>query len=361
MTQLLKGSKGGASTMAELLAKHKSAFVSLQKGASVKAKITKLSSSEILVDAGAKTEAHVLEKDRRIFNTIKSMFKVGDIVEVNVLNPESQYGYPVVSLRRYLGQMAWDKLEELLKSKEQIDVKVVESTKAGYVVETDFGISGFLPQSHTSSSQQGLPLGQTAKASVLDLNRKDNKIIFSQKATMSVEEFETVAKDYKVGEKVDVTVSNATPFGVFVSLITKKGKEIEGFIHISEIAWNKVDDLSGMFTPGEKLEAVITKFDAETQRVNFSVKRLTADPFEQLVTDYPVDKKVTGEVVKVDDNGVTLSLGESIEGLIKKDKIPPTTVYTVGQQVDVLVAEHDKRKHRLILSPVLKEKPLMYR
>jgi small subunit ribosomal protein S1 len=360
MTQSLQGNKGGAATMAELMAKHKTAFVSLQKGASVKAKITKLTSSEILVDAGAKTEAHVLEKDRRIYNTIRSMFKVGDTVEINVLNPESQYGYPVVSLRRYLGQMAWDTLEELLKSKKQIEVKVAESTKAGYVVETDFGISGFLPQSHTSFAQQALTPGQTVKASILDLNRPDNKVIFSQKAALSADDFEALTKEFKIGQKLEVSVVNVTPFGMFVSLPSKK-QEVEGFIHISEIAWNKVDDLSDLYKSGQKIEAVISKYDAETQRVNLSVKRLTADPFEQLVTQYPVDKKVSGVVLKIDDHGVTLSLADDVEGLIKKDKIPPTTVYEVGQKVEVTISDHDKRKHRLILSPVLKEKPLMYR
>lgn len=346
--------------MAELLAKHKTAFVSLQKGESVKAKITKLSSSEILVDAGAKTEAHVLEKDRRILNTILSMFKVGDEVDVNVLNPESQYGYPVVSLRRYLGKMAWDKLEELQKSKDQIDIKVTESTKAGYVVETDFGISGFLPQSHIALGQQSLNPGQAVKAYVLDLNRKDNKVIFSQKATLSAEDFEAVTKEFKLGETVEVTIVNVTPFGMFVSLPSKK-HEVEGFIHISEIAWEKVEDLSGLYTSGQKIEAVISKYDTETQRVNLSVKRLTADPFEKLVENYPVDKKVTGSVSKVDDSGVTLEFEDGVEAFIKKDKIPPTTTYTVGQDITVTVSEHDKRKHRLLVTPVLLEKPLMYR
>src|SRR5664279_1329926 len=136
------------SAMAKLMAKHENRFVTLKKGESVKAKLTKLTSNEILADTGAKTEALVLERDKNIVRTILSHFKVGDTVEVNVLNPESDSGQPIVSLRRYLGNIAWEKLEELQKKSEQLEVTVKDTTKAGYLVDTAFGISGFLPQSH---------------------------------------------------------------------------------------------------------------------------------------------------------------------------------------------------------------------
>src|SRR6266700_3510125 len=136
------------SAMAQLLAKHENKFVTLKKGESVKAKLTKLTPNEILVDAGAKTEAVVMERDKRIVHTIMSQFKVGDTVEVNVLNPESESGQSIVSLRRYLGNMAWEKLEDLQKKSEQLEVTIKDAGKAGYVVDTVFGISGFLPQSH---------------------------------------------------------------------------------------------------------------------------------------------------------------------------------------------------------------------
>lgn len=366
----LTGQKGGASTMAELMAKHKSSFVTLKKGESVKAKITKLTQNEMLVDAGAKTEAIVLEKDKRILRTILGMFKVGDTVEVSVLNPESDSGQPIVSLRRFLGNLAWTKLEELQKSKEQIEVSVVDATKAGYLVNTDFGIAGFLPQSHASYAQELTP-GMRVNASVLELNRKDNKIIFSQKTAISEEDFAQAMKQMKVGQTVEVTVANVTPFGLFVTLPFKKARQsdgqakgeesLEGFIHVSEISWEKVEDLTTEYSSGQKIQAVVTRFDTETRRINLSVKRLTKDPFEALIEKYPVDKKISGTVTKVEDSGVTLEIAEGVEGIIKKDKIPPTTKYEVGQTVSATVTEHDKKRHKISLTPVLLAKPLTYR
>ncbi len=358
MSKHVTSSTKPQSAMAALLAKHQNKFVTLKKGESVKAKITKLTSSEILVDAGAKTEAVVLEKERRIMNTIMSMFKVGDTVEVNVLNPESDNGQPVVSLRRYLGDISWRKLEELAKSKESITVVIAEATKAGYVATTEFGVSGFLPQSHTQ--QADIEPGSEVAVTVLELNRKDNKVIFSQKTSISEEDFAKAMKALKAGDKAQVTITNVSSFGLFVTFSVKE-MTLEGFIHISEVSWDKVDDLAALYSVGQTLDAVVTRFDEENRRVNFSIKRLTADPFEALIEKYPADKKVSGTVAAVDDSGVTVTLEEGVEGFIKKEKIPPTTTYTVGQEVTLTVAEHDKRRHRIILVPVLLEKPLMYR
>lgn len=353
------------SVMAQLLAKHKDSFTSVKKGETLKGTLTKLTSSEILVDIGAKSEAFVLEKDKRILRYILSLFKSGDKVEVSVLNPESESGQPVVSLRRYLGNLSWKKLEELDKSKDQIEVTVTDTSKAGYLVSTDFGITGFLPQSHISSGQQDIKPGVKVKVSVLELNREDNKIIFTQKTVISEDEFKNAIGQFETGKKISVEINNVTPVGIFVTLPAKKTEKksttLEGFIHVSEISWEKVEDPTELYTQGQKIEAVITKSDPETRRINLSMKRLSKDPFEALMEEYPVDKKVTGTVTSVDENGVTVAVAEGVEGVIKKDKIPPGTSYTEGQQINATVSEHDKKRHKISLTPVLLEKPIGYR
>jgi len=318
------------------------------------------------VDAGAKTEAIVLERDKRIVRTIMSQFKVGDTVEVNVLNPESESGQSVVSFRRYLGNLAWEKLEELQKKSEQLEITIKEASKAGYVVDTAFGVSGFLPQSHVAFSSDGLASGQTIKARVLELNRVDNKVIFSQKQLLSEEEFAALSKQFKVGGKVTVTITTVTPFGLYVALpktkTAKAENELEGFIHISETSWDKVSDLNELFTSGQEIEAVLTRFDNETRRVSLSIKRLIADPFEALIEKYPVETKVRGTVSAVIDGDVIFSFGtDETEGVLKKDKIAPGVSYSEGQVVNLTISDHDKRKHRILVSPVLLEKPMGYR
>lgn len=356
-------SSKSSSAMAQLLKSHKDSFIPLHKGESIKGKITKLTPSEILVDIGAKTEAVVLEKDKTILHTILSIFKPFDSVEVSVLSPESEMGQPIVSLRRYLDGIVWKKLDKLLESKEQVSVRVADIAKAGYVVDTSFGATGFLPQSHISFSRnKDISIGDVLSVTVLELNRKENKIIFSQKPALSDEDFEKLTSKFKPEEKVAVTVANVASFGLFVSLaVDGSDISLEGFIHISEVAWDKTADLSNLFTVGQKIEAVILKFDKETKKVNLSIKRLTKDPFEVVMTKYPVDKKVSGMVAKIEDTGVEVALDEEVEGFIRKEKIPPTTNYTVGQKLSAVVTEYDKKRKRVLLVPVLLEKPIGYR
>jgi ribosomal protein S1 len=352
----------GSKTMADLMAAHTSSFKTLRKGDLVKGRITRLTKNEVAVDIEAKTEAIVLEKERSNMNAIFAAFKVGDEVEVSVLSPESESGHPVVSLRRFMGNRSWDVLEKALKAEEQLEVTITEMTKGGAVVITENGMSGFLPNSHIGGGDQQITPGKKVQVRVLDLNRKENKIVFSQKSTISAADFEAATKAFKDTKQVAVTITNITPFGMFVTVpVPGQDIQLDGLLHISELAWDKVEDINQLYTTGQKVEAIVIGFDKEARRVDFSIKRMTEDPFENTAKQYPVDSKVTGTVSKIDDNGLTLDLGNGVEGIIRKDKLPPTVTYTEGQTLQATVTEIDRRRHRISLVPVLKEKPLMYR
>jgi len=351
-----------STTMAELLASHKTNFVKVSKGEILSGTITKLTSSEILIDIGAKTEAVVLEKDNRILKSLLGSLKLGDKVFVMVLNPESDFGNPVVSLRRFNDDRIWGKLEAFQKSKESIEATVDESTKGGFLVSTKDGISGFLPNSQTVFLENSQDLiGKTINVSVIELNRPLRKIIFSQKATMGPEDFEKAVKGLKPGQKIEATISNVAPFGIFLSIELPDKKSVEGFVHISEVSWERIITIPDTFKAGNKIEAQILNFDKESKRVNLSIKNLTKDPFEEKLKSFTPDQKVSGSVSRILSNGVLVNVGEGIEGFIKKDKIPPTLSYNEGSPVDATVVEVDSKKHRLVLVPVLTEKPIGYR
>lgn len=366
-------SSGHAASMADLMRKvaaAKTPFVSPHKGDMLTGTITKLTSGEILVDINAKTEAVVLEKERNILNKILSSYKVGDKVTVQVLNPESDFGYPVVSLRRSVGDITWDRLAKLQKSQEPIEVNLDMATKGGFLATTADGISGFLPNSHTSSlkNPQGL-IGKKIKVIVLETNRELNKIIFSQKQVMGPSDFQKLIKNLKVGQKMNAVVSNVAPFGVFLSIPVDSGKLAEGtrpelaegFIHISEISWENVENLSDLYKIGDKILGVVLGFDKESRRVNLSLKRLLADPFEKKLSELAIDRKIKAKVVKIISTGVLLDLGDNITGIIKKEKIPVKITYKEGQEVSVTVSNVDKKRHRVEVAPVLTAKPIGYR
>lgn len=356
---------GKASSMAELMAKHSGNIVALKKGDTVKGKITKLTKNEILVDLHSKGEALVIEKDPRLMRQLQNTIKIGDEVEVNVISPESESGQPIVTLRNFMEDKIWAAVEKLKQSQEQVQATVLEVTKGGYVLSSDEGLSGFLPNSHTSFSQaQSLAAGKSIKVSVADYNKDDQKIIFSQKTTLSLEDYEKLTKTLKSGDKVKGTISHVANFGLFVSLTPfsdQPEKTVDGLIHISEISWERTEDILSLYTAGTEVEASVIGFDRDSRRVDLSLKRLTEDPFEKIKQQFPVDKKVSGKVVRTEDGNIILALTDDVEGMIKKEKVPPATTYEVGQSVTATVSALDTRRRRIELVPVLLEKPLMYR
>jgi len=260
-----KGLKGGssskkASSMAELMKNVQSQFISPKKGQVIDGTITKLTPAEILVDIGAKTEAQVLEKDRRLLKNLLSGLKVGDKVSVSVLNPESDFGNPVVSLRRFMDERLWGGAEELKNKKEILEGVVTQVSRGGFMVTTDNGIQGFLPnsQSTISSNSEGTKI----KVSVLEIDKAERKIIFSQKEA-AAEDFEDAIKELKIDQKIDSIISNIAPFGIFLS-IPIDGKNVEGFIKKDKVP------VGTSYEVGNKIQTVVSEFDKKNQRVILS-------------------------------------------------------------------------------------------
>ncbi len=148
---------------------------------------------------------------------------------------------------------------------------------------------------------------------------------------------------------------------MFLLVQVNDGEPMEGFIHLSEVSWETVSNISESYKISQKIEAIVTGFDEDSRRILLSIKRLTVNPLEAKLKEYTIDKKIKKEVIKVISSGVLLDLGEGILGIIKKDKIPPNVSYKEGLVVDVVVSNIDTKRHRVVLTPVLLEKPIGYR
>jgi small subunit ribosomal protein S1 len=351
-----------ATSMAELLAAQKQPLVTFKKGDVIQGTISKLSKQEILVSIGAKGEALVMEKDPGLLSQLLEMVQVGDRVDVSIISPEAENGYTIVSLRRFMDQKIWDKLTSLQKEKTLVDVTVFEVTKGGYSVRTADGIQAFLPHTLTTKSHTQ---GETVAVTVFELIREDKKVVVSEKSMMTADEFKKLKSEVKVGQLVKATVTNVTTFGIFATVPVTVGgetKSIEALIHISEIAWEKTMEIDQQaYGAGSVIEAKVVGYDDDSKRLSLSLKQLTEDPFTKVASKYPLDTTVSGTVSQIQAGNVHIALGEGIEGIIRKEKVPAGTEYTEGQTLSATVSEIDTRRHKLYLSPVLLKKTIGYR
>jgi len=349
-----------AATMAELMASHGSQVRGLAKGDEVEGTVKKLTPHEILLDIGSKGDALVLEFDKQNLENLLSFLKVGDKVKAVVLSPEAEEGFPVVSLRRTLDNMIYEKFKGLSEKKEVFSVVVSDITRGGYFVNTDQGVRGFLPYSQILSDQENL-IGSTISVRIIEFDKEKKRVIFSEKAVSYIVDPREIGSIIHPHDSVDVTITTLTPYGAYGVIEPRKDAKIEVFVHISELSHDRVEDVSSIVKKGDTVKAEVLEIDFESRRVNVSLKRLAKDSFDEVKSKYKAEDKVKGVVTEVKTRGIVLKINDDATGFIPAAKIPSSTTYKVGDAVDCEVVEFDLRKRHIVVSPVLKAIPLGYR
>ena len=349
----------GKLTMADLLESTGYKIPALKRGQEVTGKVISRDRSEILIDIGAKSEGIVFGREFDAVRDLAVKLSAGDKVEATVVYPENDAGQVVLSLRKHSGDKLWKELEDKIESAEAITVTAIEANRGGIICEYS-GIHGFLPaiHLHTQISSPGDFFGKNLQVEVIDVDRDANRLIFAQKK--DVKELEALKKRFakiEIGQKYEGEVKSVLPFGVFVEL---KGG-IVGLVHISEIAWEKVDDPTKFFKVDQKVEVVASAKDEEAGKLSLSAKQLAKDPFEEISAQYAKDQKVTGAVAKVVRGGVYVTLEHGLEGFVSASKIPPTESWEAGKTVQCMVESVDVASRKITLVPYALEKPIFYR
>lgn len=351
--------QGKATSMEELMSRQSSQFQSLKRGENVTGIVKKLDPKEILLDIGYKSDALVIEYDKQNMENLLSLLKVGDTVSASVISPESEEGFPVLSLRRMLEQRVYGSLEEIFKADTTLTATVLEVTRGGYFIEITGGIKGFLPNSQLIEGR--LNQGDKAEVKVIEFDKEKKRVIVSQKATHYLMNISEIEKHVKRDTVVKGVVTLVTSYGVYLELTPKDGILIEGFIHISEVSHQRVEGLEGKFKVGEKLDVQVIGMDIENKRVNLSLKRLEKDTFDDVKGKYKLEDLVKGKVTMINSKGITLTLSDNINAFISSSKVPTGTEYKKDDSVEVEVTGFDDKKRLVLVTPVLKTKVMTYR
>jgi small subunit ribosomal protein S1 len=358
-------------TMEELLAEQDSDIKSFKHGDVVEGHVVRIDKDEILVDIGAKSEGVV--SNRELYGRHaeqQPQLNVGDTVLVYVLQPESQEGHVVLSLRRAGLERKWRAMQEQFEAGVIIEAPVIDHNKGGLIV--DCGIRGFVPISQIVDfprrPQNDQPrdaaqeiaeklqpfVGRKLRLKILEVNRKANRLILSEKVALYEERREKrdeLFSSLQVGQKVTGTVRSIAPFGVFIDL-----GGIDGLVHKSELSWNKVNNPEAGYKVGEEVEAEVIDINHERGRISLSIRRLQPDPWHSTVADYRVGDVIDGTVTKLVNFGAFVRVRDGLEGLIHISELShqrvahPGDVVHEGQQLKLKIISLDSERHRLGLS-----------
>lgn len=370
-------------SMADLLASTGYHIPTLRSGQEVRGKIISLTHSEMLLDIGAKSEGIIFGRELASVMDYVKQLSVGDEIEATVVYPENDAGQVVLSLRKHSAEKRWLELEEARNENADIDVVALEANRGGLICEWS-GIRGFLPASQIASGGNlEEMIGKTTKARVIEADKATNRLILSQKVPdkADLEKIKKLLSKVNIGDKFEGIVSAVLPFGLFVEIKTKgsngakgsKGTEgggadadgskvkLEGLVHISEISWEKIDDVAKYFNVGDNVSVMVIDKDEQGGKLSLSIKQLADDPFTTVSAKYSKDQEVAGTVSKVTPYGVFINLEGGIEGLVHVSKIPPNESWEVGDKVECIIEAIDAAARRISLVPVVREKPILYR
>lgn len=350
---------GSIMTMEELLKSEGVEKLGFKKGQEVKGKITVIKNKAIYIDIGGKTDAVVLGKEFEFVKDYINDLKVGDEIEVQVKSPENDKGQILVSIRGAASGYGWNYFKEKEKSGGEVTVFAKELNRGGAVVIAPFGFFGFIPGSQIGSKFDGDPekmIGKKIKTRVLEVDQVKNRLVFSERLISEpdkVGEEVGAIETLKLGDVFEAEVVRVEPFGIFVRVgCDNQGANLnlEGLVHISEISWEKVSELSSMFKTKDKIKIkLISKDDG---RLQFSIKRLTNDPWENIEERYPKDKETEGEVVRIANFGALVKLEVGVEGLIHVSKLSGGVSLKEGENVQVYIESIDVGKRKISLGIV---------
>ncbi len=346
-------------TMEELLAQTGYHLKSVKRGDLVDSKVISVSPRSLLLDLGGKGEGVVHEREIPHITDLLRSLKAGDTISVAVVNTENDRGQVVVSLRKTALTKRWELLQKHYQDKAALEVVVKELGKGGFLVDYQ-GLRGFIPlsQSDPDLGRTGdRASGRRIRVHVIELDQATNRLVFSQ----TVEATSEKLKNVEIGKSYPAEISGIVGFGAFSNVTIGPNITLPGLIHISEIAWEKVENPGDYLKIGQKLDVKVIGADSKTGKLTLSIKQLLDDPWQDVTKVLSVEQTVPGKVTRLTPYGVFISLLPGIEGLVHISKLAPGEEPKVGDEVECNIEEINPDRRKISLSLISSAKPIGYR
>ena len=325
------------------------------EGSVVKGRIVAIEKDMALIDIGLKTEGRVALREFTNHGREPAP-GLGDEVEVYLERIENALGEAVISRDKARREESWVKLEQAFEKNEKVEGVIFNQVKGGFTVDLD-GAVAFLPRSQVDIRpvRDVAPLMNVPQPfQILKMDRRRGNIVVSRRTVLEesrAEQRHEIVANLAEGQVIEGTVKNITDYGAFVDL-----GGIDGLLHVTDIAWRRVNHPTEVLTIGQQVKVRIIKINHETHRISLGMKQLQEDPWSNIEARYAVGQKLKGRVTNITDYGAFVELEPGIEGLIHvsemswtKKNVHPGKIISTSQEVEVQVLEVDAAKRRISL------------
>ncbi len=281
--------------------------------------------------------------------------KEGDEVDVYFEGTETDNGTVMLSHAKAEKFKVWRELDKAFQAETPVEGVVLGKVKGG--LKVDIGVPAFLPGSHVDirpARNLDRYVGQRGRFQILKFNRARGNVVVSRRSVLERERSSLKEQTLKVLEEgviLEGTVKNITDYGAFIDL-----GGIDGLLHITDMAWGRLQHPSEVLKVGDKVKVVVLKYDAERERVSLGMKQIMPDPWTKVAEGYPPGTRIKGKVVSVTDYGAFVEIEKGVEGLIhvsemswSKRAVHPSKVVNPGDMVEVQVLGVDEANRRISL------------
>ena len=328
-------------------------FIQITDGEMIKGLVVGVTNTDVVLNIGFKSDGLVSLNEFRDLQGLK----VGDEVEVMVIEKEDREGHLNLSRRQARITRAWERIVEVHKTGEVITGLVTNKTKGGLIVDV-FGMETFLPGSQIDVkpvTDYDQFVGKTMEFKVVKINEAIKNAVVSHKALIEsdieAQRAEIMSKLEK-GQVLEGTVKNITDFGAFMDL-----GGLDGLLYITDISWGRISHPSEVLKLDQKINVVVLDFDDEKKRISLGLKQLTPHPWDVLPESITEGNIVKGRVVNIEDYGAFLEIQPGVEGLVHVSEITWANTpinakefFKLGDEHEAKIVTLDKGNRKMSLS-----------
>lgn len=344
-------------------------FDTLNEGDMRTGTIVSISSQGVIVAlSNVKRDGIVPQSDiNRLSSKEKEEMQVDDEVKVRIVKTDDPDSL-IVSIYQARIAEDWEQVEELRKTKDVVEVEVTGYNKGGLIAP--YGrLRGFIPLSQVSGfsrnmdgperqSRMAKMRGEMIPVKVIEVDKERRRLVFSQREGQreaDAAKREEFMQSINVGDVIKGRVRSIRDFGAFVDL-----GHADGLVHVSELAWYRVDHPREVVKVGDEIEVQVLRVDPAQGRISLSRKPLIKNPWDNIHESYQEDALVEGEIVRITDYGAFVELEPGVEGLLHITQLSRSNVEDVREIVQegerhllrVLTVDDDRQRIRLSLKAV---------
>jgi small subunit ribosomal protein S1 len=341
-------------TMDDLLA---ASPAKIKAGDAVEGTVTSVKKHEVWVDLGPNGVGVIFRREIG-----HQDLEEGQQITASVVDPELDEGYALLSMKRAAKDRGWGELQRVFDEQEIVEVNAYDANRGGLLIELE-GIRGFLPVSQLAAehyprvsdadkdeilTKLNALVNKPLRVRILDVSRKDNKLIFSEKEAVK-DDMQSRLTKLKVGDVVEGVITGVIDFGAFVNV-----DGIEGLVHISEISWERVEDPRKYLKVGEKIQAKIISIDKD--RLSLSIKQMSDDPWLSEVKNFKKGAITEGKITRITPFGAFVQLSPSVEALVHvsemsdDESIDPEELFKLNEKKKFKVLDIDTDNRKIALS-----------